>query len=121
VRHLLAVSADIDGFGRLRDSLTRAKISMSMVIDGKQTLDFARIVQPEAAVMHLSPSCAGVARAVAGLRAADVTRELPLLLVLDKATAPGDDGFYASTVGQLLGKSEFRFTGLPEEIARVIG
>ena len=118
---LLTVSADIDGFGRLREPLSKARISTSMVLDGKQALEFASMVQPEAAVLHLSPGCPGIARAIAGLRANEATRDLPLLVLMDKTATSGEDAFYTTSVRQLLSKTEFRFSNLPEEIARVIG
>ena len=121
LKRLLLLSADVDGMGRLREPLAEAKISTSIVLDGKQALEFATMVEPEAAILHLSPSCPSVSRAVAGLRATEATRDLPLLLLLDKTAAPREDTFFTATTAQLVSKPAFRFTNLPEEIARVIG
>jgi chromosome segregation ATPase len=121
LKRLLLLSADVDGMGRLREPLAAAKISTSLVLDGKQALEFATMVEPEAAILHLSPNCPSVSRAVAGLRAMEATRDLPLLLVLDKTAAPREDAFFAATTVQLVSKPAFRFTNLPEEIARVVG
>ena len=121
LKRLLTLSTDVDGMGRLREPLAQAKISTSMVLDGKQALEFATMVEPEAALLHLSPSCPSVSRALAGLRATEATRNLPLLLLLDKAPAPREDAFFTATSVQLLSKPAFQFTNLPEEIARVIG
>ena len=119
LKRLLAVSADIDGMGRLREPFTKAGISTSNVLDGKQALEFATMVQPEAALFHLSPSCAGGARAIAALRAGESLRDLPMLVVLDKALAR-EEAFYAVTARELITKGTFQFSGLPAEIARLL-
>jgi len=121
LRRVLALSADIDGMGQLREPLAQARISTSVVLDGKQALEFASMVDPEAAMLHVSPACPSVVRAIAGLRAAEPTRQLPLLILLDKTPGARDDGFLAGVAQQLLVKPTFRFDNLPEEIARVIG
>ena len=121
LKRLLALSADVDGMGRMREPLAQAKISTSIVLDGKQALEFAAMVDPEAAILQLSPNCPSVSRALAGLRTTEATRDLPLLLLLDKAPAPREDAFFTATTVQLLSKPAFQFTNLPEEIARVIG
>lgn len=119
LKRLLAVSADIDGMGKLRDPLAKASISTSIVLDGKQALEFTTIVAPEAAVLHLAPETAAVARAITGIRGQEPTADLPLLLLLDDV-APREDAFFAATVRQLLIKGTFQFNRLPAEIARVM-
>ena len=121
LKRLLTLSTDVDGMGLLREPLAQAKISTSIVLDGKQALEFATMVEPEAAILHLSPSCASAPRALAGLRSTETTRDLPLLVLLDKAPAPREDPFFTATTLQLLSKPAFQFTNLPEEIARVVG
>jgi len=121
LRRLLAVSADIDGMGRLREPLAQAHVSTSVVLDAKQALEFAAMVDPEAAMLHLSPSCPSAARAIVGLRSSEATRELPLLVLLDKSAGSGEDAFFGVTIRQLVGKAGFQLSSLPEEIARVIG
>ena len=120
LKRLLVLSADVDGMGRMREPLAQAKISTSIVLDGKQALEFATMVQPETAILHLSPSCPSVSRALAGLRTTEATGDLPLLLLLDKSPAPREDAFFTATTVQLLSKPTFQFSNLPEEIARVI-
>lgn len=119
LKRLLAVSADIDGMGRLREPLTRAGISTSSVLDGKQALEFASMVEPEAALFHLSPTCTGVARAITALRASESTRDLPMVVLLDKAPAR-EEAFYAITVRELINKGTFQFANLSGEIARLL-
>ncbi len=121
LRRVLALSADIDGMGQMRESFVEARISTSVVLDGKQALEFASMVDPEAAMLHVSPACPSAVRAITGLRASEATRQLPLLILLDKVPGPRDDSFLAGVVQQLLIKPTFRFENLPEEIARVIG
>jgi DNA-binding response OmpR family regulator len=121
LQRLLIVSADVEGMGRLREPLARAKISTSIVFDAKQALDFAAMVDPDAAVVHLSPNCPSAARAIASLRANESTRDLPLLVLLDAASTGNDEAFLVNAVRQLLGKPAFQFSRLPEEIGRLIG
>jgi chromosome segregation ATPase len=119
LKRLLAVSADIDGMGRLREPLTRAGISTSSVLDGKQALEFASMVEPEAALFHLSPTCTGVARAITALRASESTRDLPMVVLLDKAPAR-EEAFYSITARELINKGTFQFAHLSGEIARLL-
>jgi len=119
IKKLLAVSSDVDGMNRLREPLTRAGISTSIVLDGKQALEFTSIVSPEAAVLHLSPATSGVGRAIATLRQQEATAELPLLLVLDPSPNR-EEHFYASTVRELLFKGTFTFKDLPSALAALL-
>jgi CheY-like chemotaxis protein len=121
LKRLLVASADVDGMGKLRGPLGQEGISSSMVLDGKQALEFVAMTDPEAAILHVSPSCSAIARAVIGLRTDVATRDLPLLVLLDKTPAPGEDAFFAGTNRQLLTKPFFQFSQLPEEIARLVG
>ncbi|HVM95367.1 MAG TPA: hypothetical protein VMT89_03210 [Candidatus Acidoferrales bacterium] len=119
LKRLLAVSADIDGMGKVRDPLAKANVSTSIVLDGKQALEYTTIVAPEAAVLHLSPTTTAIARAVAGIRGQEPTAALPMLLLLDKAPAR-EEAFFASAVRELLIKGTFQFSRLPAEIARIL-
>jgi DNA-binding response OmpR family regulator len=121
LKRLLALSADVDGMGRLREPLARARISTSIVLDGKQALEFAAMVDPEAAILHFSPTCPSATRALVGLRTTEATRDLPVMLLIDKNAAAREDAFFTAATVQLLSKPAFQFTNLPEEIARVIG
>ncbi|MFQ5667062.1 MAG: hypothetical protein ACE5I7_11595, partial [Candidatus Binatia bacterium] len=121
LHRVLLLSADVDGMGSLREPLARAKVSTSIVLDAKQALEFAAMVEPEAALLHLSPACPSVTRAIAGLRTTEATRDLPLLVLFDKTPTPREPAFLRTVVPQLRGKSSFQFTNLPEEIARLIG
>jgi len=121
LQRLLIVSADVEGMGALREPLGRARISTSIVLDARQALEFASMVEPDAAVVHLGPACLSSVRAIAGLRANEPTRDLPILVLLDTASMAADDAFFTSVGRQLLGRSDFQFSRLPEEIGRLIG
>ncbi|MBP1684963.1 MAG: Signal transduction histidine kinase [Deltaproteobacteria bacterium] len=121
LQRLLFVSADVEGMGALREPLGRAKISSSIVLDAKQALEFASMVEPDAAIVHLAPTCPSAARAIAGLRANEPTRDLPILVLMDAASMVDDEAFFTSAGRQLLGRSGFQFSRLPEEIGRLIG
>lgn len=119
LRRLLAVSADVDAMGKLREPLAKANVSTSIVLDGKQALEFTSIVAPEAAVVHLGPATSGVARAIAGLRSQEGTAELPLLILLEPRPVR-EEQFYAATVRELLFRGSFQFSQLPAELARLL-
>ena len=71
----------IDVMSDVRTQLTGVGISTAVVLDGRQALDLVPMIRPEAAVLHLSPSCVDVFRAIAGLRAADIARDIPILFM----------------------------------------
>ena len=77
IRRVLAMSNDIDVMSDVRTQLTGAGISTAVVLDGRQTPDLVPTIRPEAAVLHLSPTCVDVFRAIAGLRAAEIARDIP--------------------------------------------
>lgn len=120
LKRLLVVSGDVDTTGRIREPLNKAGISTSIVLDGKQALELSTIVAPEAVLLHLGPSCLAAARAVAGLRAAEATRDLPLLIVLDK-NPPREETFLAGAVRDLVGRPNFNLANLPGELAGLLG
>jgi len=76
-------------------------------------------VQPEAALLHLTPDCAGVARAIVGIRADESARHLPLMILLDKAPNR-EDAFFALVARELSAKGTFQFSNLPGEIAKLL-
>jgi chromosome segregation ATPase/CheY-like chemotaxis protein len=119
LKRLLAVSADVDTTGRIREPLAKEGISTSIVLDGKQALELAGIVAPEAALVHLSPQCPSCARAVAGLRSGASTRDMPLLVLLEK-NPPREDAFYAGSMRDLIAKPNFLFANLPAELAALL-
>lgn len=116
LKRLLAVSGDVDTTGRIREPLNKAGISTSIVLDGKQALELSTIVAPEAVLLHLAPQCLAAARAIAGLRAAEQTRDLPLVIALDK-NPPREDAFLAGAVRDLLTRPNFSLANLPGELA----
>lgn len=121
LQRLLVVSTDIDGMGELREPLARARISSSLVLDAKQALELSSMVQPEAAVVHLSPACPSAGRAITVLRAQERTRDLPLLVLIDAAPVAGEEAFFATTSRHFASRPGFQLSHLPEEIGRLIG
>ncbi len=117
LRRLLVVSADVEAMGRLREPLGRAHISASMVLDGRQARDLGISLQPEAAVMHLTPGCADIARAVSSFRTSPATRELPLLILLDKPNSSHEDTFFNSVNRELLRAGGFDLSRLVTELS----
>jgi DNA-binding response OmpR family regulator len=116
VRRLLVASGDIEGMSKLREPLARSYISTSMALDGRQARDLANGVQPDAAILHLSPSCPDIARALTALRTGAMTREIPILFLLDKTVSPREETFFNTLVRELLRHGAFEWADLPEEL-----
>ena len=119
LKRLLAVSPDVDTMGRIRGPLAEEGVSTSIVLDGKQALEFVGIVAPDAALVHLSPQCSGSARAIGGLRFEAATRNAPLLVFLEK-NPPREDAFYASSSRELIARPNFQFANLPAQLSALL-
>ena len=120
LRRLLVATHDIDTMGKIREPLTRAGVSTSIVLDGRQARDLASSIHPEAAILHLSPECTDIARTVATFRSSDAAREMPLLIVLDKASSGREEAFLTSLNRELLRSGTFEFGDIPAELARLL-
>jgi PleD family two-component response regulator len=119
LRRVLAVSADVDAAKNLREPMSKASISMTNVLDGKQAADLAPVVNPEAIVLHFSPSCPSAARAIAAMRANDATRDVPILVLFDRAPER-EEAFFTASARDLSAKPNFQFANLPGEMARLL-
>ncbi|MGD9764279.1 MAG: GAF domain-containing protein [Candidatus Binatia bacterium] len=113
VKRVLAMSNDIDVMSDVRAQLSDAGISTAVVLDGRQALDLVPTIRPEAAVLHLSPHCADVFRAIAGLRAAEISRDIPMLFLLDAEAEAREEAFLSAGVRLLTGRGALA----PEELA----
>ncbi len=111
------MSNDIDVMSDVRTQLTGVGISTAVVLDGRQALDLVPTIRPEAAVLHLSPSCVDVFRAIAGLRAADIARDIPILFLLDAEPQPREEAFLAAGVRMLGSRGGLAPDGLVETLA----
>src|SRR4029078_5525437 len=101
----------------VRTQLTGVGISTAVVLDGRQALDLVPTIRPEAAVLHLSPSCVDVFRAIAGLRAADIARDIPILFLLDEVPQPREEAFLTARVCMLASRGGLMPDGLVETLA----
>ncbi|MBX3023807.1 hypothetical protein KF840_02755 [bacterium] len=117
IRRVLAMSNDIDVMSDVRTQLTGAGISTAVVLDGRQALDLVPTIRPEAAVLHLSPSCVDVFRAIAGLRAAEIARDIPILFLLDAEPQPREEAFLTAGVRMLASRGGLLPDGLAETLA----
>jgi CheY-like chemotaxis protein/predicted nucleic acid-binding Zn-ribbon protein len=117
VKRVLAMSNDIDVMSDVRTQLTGAGISTAVVLDGRQALDLVPTIRPEAAVLHLSPSCVDVFRAIAGLRAADSARDIPILFLLDEEAQPREEAFLTAGVRMLTGRGALQPEALVDALA----
>lgn len=119
VRRILVASSDVEALGRVREPLAKAHISASNVLDGKQARELGHSLQPEAAVLHFSPTCSDIARALSSYRQIEATRDLPLLLMLDKTGSARESIFFQAASRELLRTGRFDFSQLAEELIRL--
>ncbi len=117
VKRVIAMSNDIDVMSDVRTQLTRVGISTAVVLDGRQALDLVPTIRPEAAVLHLSPSCADVFRAIAGLRSAEISRDIPIVFLLDAEAQPREDAFLTAGLRMLTGRGDLVPDGLVDSLA----
>jgi len=116
IRRVIAMSHDFDLMGEVRAQLTKAGISTAVVLDGKQALELVPTVRPQAAILHLSPNCTDVFRAVAGLRANEEARNIPILFLLDLEAQPREEAFVTSGLRMLTGRG----TLVPDDLGRCV-
>ena len=113
LRRVIAMSHDFDIMESVRGHLTAARVSTAVVFDGRQVLDLVPTVKPQAAVLHMSPNCTDVFRAVAGLRSQEETRDIPILFLLDEEAQPREESFVTAGIRMLSGRG----TLVPDELA----
>ncbi len=116
LRRVIAMSHDFDVMEQVRAQLTGARISTAIVLDGRQALDLVPTVKPQAAVLHMSPNCADVFRAVAGLRSQEETREIPILFLLDHEAQPREESFVTAGIRMLSGRGTLAPDTLPKSL-----
>lgn len=120
VRRVIAMSNDIDVMSDVRTQLTAAGISTAVVLDGRQALDLVPTIRPEAAVLHLSPTCVDVFRAIAGLRNAEISRDIPILFLLDAEPQPREEAFLVAGLRMLSGRGTLAPEGLVDALASAL-
>lgn len=117
VKRVIAMSNDIDVMSDVRTQLSAVGISTAVVLDGRQALDLVPTIRPEAAVLHLSPSCADVFRAIAGLRSQETSRNIPIVFLLDAEAHPREDAFLAAGLRTLAGRGTLAADALVDTLA----
>jgi predicted nucleic acid-binding Zn-ribbon protein len=117
VKRVLAMSNDIDVMSDVRTQLSNARISTAVVLDGRQALDLVPTIRPEAAVLHLSPTCADVFRAIAGLRSTEISRHIPIVFLLDAEAQPREEAFLTAGLRMLTGRGDLVPNGLVDSLA----
>lgn len=116
LRRVIAMSHDFDVMEQVRAQLTVGRISTAVVLDGRQALDLVPTVKPQAAVLHMSPNCTDVFRAVAGLRAREETRNIPILFLLDHEAQPREEAFVTAGIRMLSGRGTLVPDNLPASL-----
>lgn len=117
LRRVIAMSHDFDVMEQVRAQLTSARVSTAIVLDGRQALDLVPTVKPQAAVLHMSPNCTDVFRAVAGLRSQEETREIPILFLLDHEAQPREESFVTAGIRMLSGRGTLAPDNLASSLA----
>lgn len=120
IKRVLAMSNDIDVMGDVRNALADSGISTAVVLDGRQALDLLPTVRPEAAILHLSPSCTDVFRTIAGLRNAEHSRDIPILFLMDSEVQPREEAFLSGGIRMLSGRGNLVPDGLVDTLASAL-
>lgn len=120
VRRVIAMSNDIDVMGDVRAQLSNKGISTAVVLDGRQTLELVPTVRPEAAILHLSPKCTDVFRAVAGLRSSEAAKTIPILFLLDSAEQEQEEVFFAAGLRMLTTRGNLNGSELLKSLATTL-
>lgn len=121
LRRVVAMSNDFDVMTSVRTELTAARISAAVVLDGRQAFDLLPTIRPEAAVLHLSPTCTDVFRAISGLRSSEIGREIPILFLIDPIPQPKEDAFFTIGLRQLSGRGNLKADELVNFLATSFG
>ncbi|MGH7803848.1 MAG: hypothetical protein ACREQJ_05830, partial [Candidatus Binatia bacterium] len=119
-KRVIAMSSDIDLMGDVRTRLAGAKMSTAVVFDGRQALDLVPTVRPEAAIIHLSPSCGDVFSAVVGLRSLDAARKIPIFFLLDSAPHQREEAFFATGLRLLSTRANLQVGELGNHLAQAL-
>jgi CheY-like chemotaxis protein len=120
VRRVIAMSNDIDVMSDVRAQLSGRGISTAVVLDGRQALDLVPTVRPEAAILHLSPRCTDVFRAVAGLRSNEASKSIPILFLLDSTEQAQEEAFFAAGLRMLTARGNFKGSDLVSSLATTL-
>lgn len=120
IKRVLAMSNDIDVMGDVRGALADSGISTAVVLDGRQALDLLPTVRPEAAILHLSPSCTDVFRTIAGLRNSESSRDIPILFLMDSDVQPREEAFLSGGIRMLSGRGNLVPDDLVDTLASAL-
>lgn len=121
LKRVIAMSSDMDVMGTVRTQLSAARISTAVVLDGRQALDLLPTIRPEAAVLHLSPTCTDVFRAITGLRSAEMGRDIPILFLLDPTPQPREEAFFTGGVRLAANRGTLKAEELVNSLATAFG
>jgi CheY-like chemotaxis protein len=120
IKRVLAMSNDIDVMGDVRTALSDSGISTAVVLDGRQALDLLPTVRPEAAILHLSPTCTDVFRAIAGLRSTEQARDIPILFLMDDEIQAREEAFLSGGIRMLAGRGNLIPSALVDTLASAL-
>ncbi len=121
LKRVIAMSHDFDLMECVRSQLSDKHVSTAVVLDGRQALDLVPTIKPQAAVLHMSPSCTDVFRAVAGLRTQEETRDIPILFLLDEEAQQREESFLTAGIRMLSGRGSLVPEELPASIISAVG
>lgn len=116
VKRVISVSTDLDAVEEVRPQLERAAIAATFVRNAQQVRETIPKAQPQAALIQLSPRCFDIFPAISVLRAAESSRFIPILFLLDTKAQPRDLAFFSAGVRMLADKNPIE----PAEIVNLL-
>jgi len=111
---VMGMGGSTELLGELRAEFKCAGISATLVFDVRQLLDLLPTVRPSVVLLHASPACLHLFPAIAGLKGAALSQDLPLLFLLDEEPGSGEGNFLVSGAHLLLRRGTMR----PGDLAR---
>jgi CheY-like chemotaxis protein len=118
MQRLLMVSDKIDAMNEIRTVLNRVDCSTSLALDGRQGLNLAGMVKPDAIFIDLTLPRGESLRLVHRLRSNPDTAAIALIFALAE---PLDVDRFRADAGRALGDCSLSDAGLSEAFAQVLG
>jgi hypothetical protein len=95
-------------------------MSTAVVFDGRQALDLVPTVRPEAAIIHLAPTCTDAFSALVGFRTADAARNIPIFFLLDATPQQREEAFFNTGLRLLGTRANLQAAQLGDQLATAL-
>lgn len=119
-RRVVVLGQDMEILNAVRRQLESARMSATILLDGRQALSLLPTVRPEAAIIHLSGNCLPLLRVLAGLRGAEAGRDLPFIFLLDPSAEPGSDAMLSAALRTFSSRGEVDTGGLVTKLLAMV-